>query len=85
MDYELDACVDCMLAIANGADEETPRDTIAGLEAWSAHGVHLISGSAEGDDDLGFCHGHIFPCDICESRLGGDRFRVYGDIIKIKA
>jgi hypothetical protein len=68
--YRLNGCVDCVMAIANDEypdDDERSRAILAGESKWWNEGYVVVNGS----DDEG--HFSWQPCDLCGSRLGGDR------------
>lgn len=70
--YDLSACVDCAVALANGEypeDAEARAEVERGLKEWDSHGFDLFV--AEGGSD--FSKG---GCEVCGSRLHGARMNV---------
>ena len=77
------ACVDCYGAVANGitylehetdSDSETVERVRGALEGYAGRGLIVACGGGDDEnDEEGFSWQ---PCDICKSRLGGDRFTV---------
>lgn len=66
---ELEVCVDCIMAIANGDYPENNGRAVAvvnGEGRWADDGYHLVAGSGE-------CGFSRTPCDCCGSHLHGDR------------
>lgn len=68
---ELSACVDCVVWLANG---EEPHDNPDGwspdqIEAnWAGYQV-VVGGDESTEYEFSWQ-----PCDVCGSRLGGDRY-----------
>lgn len=62
MTHRMEACIDCVMVIANG---EVAEDYDArGLEDWSKDYILVVG------DEAGFS---MSTCEVCGSRLGGDR------------
>lgn len=68
--YEVEACTDCIMWIANG---ELPHDNPDNFDPdrieanWSGWILAL------GGESLGFSH---YGCECCGSHLGGDRYKL---------
>ncbi len=72
---DLEACTDCLMAIANGdysgMDDATEKRVRAAIDEWSKRGTLVPSG---GEDDEE--HFSWQSCDVCDSHLGGNRSKV---------
>jgi len=75
---DLEVCVDCVMAIANGdytqLDLSDDADSIkvkiqSGLIWWGNNGYNLIVNA--GDQ-----HFSTTPCGVCQTSLSGDRYSV---------
>ena len=69
-----EVCVDCLMIIANdddsGMSAEQAEASRAGIADWRAEGYTVVANDFE-DPSFG-----SFPCEVCGSRDGGDRFPV---------
>jgi hypothetical protein len=71
-EYELNACEDCVMYIANGdvPDDDANGWTPEAVEAaWPSKTYHMCVGDGEGSF---MWRG----CDVCGSRLGGTKYPV---------
>lgn len=71
LNCEYQACIDCMLYIANNDyQDDSIKEAVQEKEKLSNGGLYI------GDDyELGFSK---CGCDICHSKLCGDRFLIHG-------
>lgn len=66
--YELMACADCLMYVANG-DEPDDRDIGKAIERHLGDpSGHLCCGDSEKDDEFSWAQ-----CECCGSNLGGSR------------
>ena len=72
---EIEVCVCCALAIANGDVCDCPGDHASavtrGMERECKDGWQIHVGRSDGGDDSPFFSHQ--SCDVCVSRLAGDR------------
>lgn len=76
---DLAVCQCCILAIANGDVCDCPKghadDVTRGMARETAKGAYIVAGGSDDEEtwgDLGFSWS---ACDVCRSRLAGDRHR----------
>ena len=73
--YSGKACTDCVMIIANndasGMDEHTAKIIRAALAAYNRDGMSVNVDTVENEP-----HFSDSQCDVCETRLAGDRFPV---------
>lgn len=75
---EIELCVDCVYALANGADSEGIDPDWNGISSeWEGWILSDVPCGGFDPDDL-YCEGHFvrpgIRCDGCGTGLGGDRF-----------
>lgn len=71
--YELEGCTDCVMFLANG---EVPEDNSNGWKPenietmWPSKTYHLCVAGGENEEEYFSWR----ACDVCGSRLGGNRY-----------
>jgi len=77
VDDEIYCCTDCLMIIANddasGMDEETEARCRTGIDAMHKRGYWLICNNQDPGNESEFSWS---ACEICGSRLGGNRHRL---------
>lgn len=73
--FPIEICQCCMLILANGecCEEEEEECDSAQFMAKTTRGQRDVTLGGP-DDELGFSWSH---CELCSSRLHGDRYRAY--------